>query len=167
MGSGKTTIGKSLAGRLDFHFIDIDHFIENRHRKTITEIFSDQGEETFRLWENKALKEVSAFENVVVSTGGGTPCFHDNMEIMNQTGFTVYLKVSIEELAKRLDVCKNNRPLLQDKTPQELAAFISENLEKRTPYYHQAQLVFDAEQMLTADAGSIVDKLVLYFSQNK
>jgi len=166
MGSGKTTIGKSLAKKLNFRFIDMDYFIENRQHKTINEIFSEKGEETFRLLENKVLKEISAFENVVISTGGGAPCFYDNIEIMNQTGLVIYLKVSPEEIAKRLSFNKNNRPLLKDKTPHEMLAFISENLEKRKSYYNQAKLIFDAEQMLAnTDVDHIVDSLMLYLSQ--
>ena len=168
MGSGKTTVGRSLAEKLNFRFIDMDYFIENRQHKTINEIFSEKGEETFRLLENKTLKEVSTFENVVISTGGGAPCFFDNIEIMNNTGFTVYLKVSPEEIAKRLNVNKNNRPLLKDKTPHEMLTFISENLEKRESYYNQAKLIFDAEQMLTnTDVDNIVDNLMSHLLQNK
>ena len=168
MGSGKTTVGRSLAKKLDFQFIDMDDFIENRQRKTINEIFTEKGETDFRLLENKALEEISAFENVVISTGGGAPCFHNNLEIMNKTGFTVYLKVSPKELANRLNIYKNNRPLLKNKAPHEMIAFISENLEKREPYYNQAELVFDAEQMLTnTDVNNIVDNLMLYLPQDK
>ena len=159
MGSGKTTVGRSLAEKLNFQFVDIDYFIENRQRKTINEIFSEKGEEAFRLMENMVLKEVATFENVVISTGGGTPCFYDNMEIMNKTGFTVYLKVSSGELAKRLDICKNNRPLLKNKTPHEMVAFILKSLEKREFYYNQAKLVFDAEQI---DVDNIVNHLINY-----
>ncbi|MCL2651422.1 MAG: shikimate kinase [Candidatus Azobacteroides sp.] len=168
MGSGKTTIGRKLAKKLDFQFIDVDHFIENRQRKTINEIFSKKGEDAFRLIEHKALKEISLFESTVISTGGGVPCFYDNMEIMNKTGFTVYLKVSSEELAKRLGSYKNNRPLLKDKTPLEMVAFISESIEKRKAYYNQAKLVFDAEQMLTnIEVSNIVDNLILHLPKNK
>ncbi len=168
MGSGKTTIGAKLAKKLGFQFIDIDHFIENRQRKIISKIFSEKGEEAFRLMEHKALEEVSLFENVVISTGGGAPCFYNNMELMNKSGFTVYLKTSPEELTKRLCISKNKRPLLKEKTSEEIQVFIAENLEKRNHYYNQARLIFDAEQMLTkTDVNSIVDNLILRLSQNK
>ena len=168
MGSGKTTIGRKLAKKLDFQFIDVDHFIENRQRKTINEIFSEKGEDAFRVMEHKALEEISLFENVIVSTGGGTPCFYNNMELMNKSGFTVYLKASPEELTKRLNVTKNKRPLLKEKTPEEMQVFIAENLKKRDYYYNQAQLIFDTEQLLAKPGiNSIVDNLILHLFQNK
>ena len=168
MGSGKTTIGRVLAKKLDCQFIDIDHFIENRQRKTINEIFLDKGEDTFREMEHSVLEEISLFENVVISTGGGTPCFHDNMTLMNETGFTIYLKVSINELVERLNIAKNKRPLLRDKSNSEMYTFISENIEKRSFYYNQAQLIFDAERMLTKiEVDHIVDKLILQLPTNK
>jgi len=159
MGSGKTTIGKKLAKKLGFQFVDVDCFIESRQRKTINEIFSEKGEDAFRLMEHNALEEISLFENVIISTGGGAPCFHNNIELMNKNGFTIYLKTSPEELAKRLNKNKNKRPLLRDKTPEEMLAFIAENLEKRDYYYNQAQLIFDTRQM---SANSIVDALILH-----
>ena len=168
MGSGKTTIGAKLAKKLGFEFIDIDHFIENRQRKTISEIFSEKGEDAFRLIEHNALEEISLFENVVISTGGGAPCFYNNMELMNKSGFTVYLKTSPEELTKRLSNAKNERPLLKGKTTEEMQVFIAENLEKRNHYYNQARLIFDAEQMLAkTDVDSIVENLIIYLTQNK
>ena len=92
---------------------------------------------------------MAMFEDVLISTGGGAPCFFDNMEFMNETGTTVYLKVSVEELAKRLEVCKSTRPVLKGRSGDELISFIAESLEKRTPYYMKASVVFDAEVMLT------------------
>ena len=168
MGSGKTTIGRSLAKKLNFQFVDIDHFIENRQRKTISEIFSEKGEEAFRLIEHKAIEEISLFENVIISTGGGTPCFYNNMELMNKNGFTIYLRTSPEELIKRLSMAKIKRPLLKGKTPEQIQTFIAENLEKRNHYYNQARLVFDAEQTLTKpDINNIVDNLISHLPQNK
>ena len=168
MGSGKTTIGRALAKKLDFQFVDIDLFIENRQRKTVSDIFSEKGETAFREMEHKALEEISSFENVVISTGGGAPCFHNNIVLMNETGFTIYLKVSPKELVKRLNIGKNKRPLLKDKNDSEMFAFISENIEKRSFYYNQAQLVFNAEQMLTkTDINHVADNLILYLPPNK
>ena len=168
MDSGKTTIGRELAKKLKFQFIDVDHFIENRQRKTINEIFSEKGEDAFRLMEHKALEEISLFENIVISTGGGAPCFYNNMELMNNNGLTIYLKTSPEELTKRLAVTKNERPLLKEKTSEEMQAFIAENLEKRNDYYNQARLIFDVEQVLTKpNVNNTVDNLILCLTQNK
>ena len=100
------------------------------------------------------------FEDVLISTGGGAPCFFDNMEFMNANGTTVYLKVSVQELAKRLEACKGTRPVLKGRSGEELVAFIAESLEKRTPFYTKASIVFDAEVMLTeSDVHEISEAL--------
>ena len=149
MGAGKTTLGKAFARKLNIPFIDLDWYIEERFHKTVGELFTERGEAGFRELERNMLHEVAEFENVVISTGGGAPCFFDNMEFMNETGSTVYLKVSVEELAKRLEICKSTRPVLKGRSGDELVAFIAESLEKRTPHYMKASIVFDAEVMLT------------------
>ena len=149
MGAGKTTLGKAFARKLNVPFIDLDWYIEERFHKTVGELFTERGEAGFRELERNMLHEVAEFENVVISTGGGAPCFYDNMEFMNETGSTVYLKVSVEELAKRLEICKSTRPVLKGRSGDELVAFIAESLEKRTPHYMKASIVFDAEVMLT------------------
>ncbi len=161
MGSGKTTIGKLLAERLLLQFIDVDLFIENRYRRSVGQLFEDKGETGFREIERRALEEISGFENVVVSTGGGAPCFFDNMKMMNEFGLTVYLKVSESELAGRLVHAKHNRPLIKNKDRAELKVFIAQSLEKREPFYRQAKLVFDAEQLLNStDVDKIVSNLI-------
>lgn len=149
MGAGKTTVGKDLAYRAGLSFIDLDFYIEGRYCKSVSQIFSEKGEEAFREIERKMLHEVAEFEDVVISTGGGAPCFFDNMGFMNGCGTTVYLKVPVEELAKRLDVCKHTRPVLKGRSGAELRAFIAESLEKRDPFYTQATITFDAEKMFT------------------
>ncbi len=166
MGSGKTTVGEKLARRLDLQFIDVDKFIENRYRKSVSEIFSEKGEDTFRLIEHSALKEISNFENIVISTGGGAPCFHGTMYLMNQTGVTIYLKASIAILARRLDACKNTRPLIKNRNREELVDFIAENLEKRQGYYEQAQLIIDMNEK---SVQIVVEEIVCRISlkQNK
>ena len=116
MGVGKTTIGKILSKELDVEFIDLDKYIENRYRKTIQEIFSEKGEDKFRIIEREMLREVSTFQNVLISTGGGTPCFFDNMEVMNRRGITVYVKASVEQLVSRLVASKNVRPIIRNKS---------------------------------------------------
>lgn len=160
MGAGKTTVGKDLARRMGLSFIDLDCYIEGRYHKTVGQIFADKGEEAFRDIERRMLREVAMFEDVLISTGGGAPCFFDNMEFMNDAGTTVYLKVSVEELAKRLETCKTTRPVLKGRSGDELRAFIGESLEKRTPHYTKASIVFDAEVMLTeADVHNISEAL--------
>jgi len=166
MGSGKTTIGKLLAKRLNLSFIDLDLFIENRYRKSIGEIFTEKGETDFREIERKALCEVSQFENLIISTGGGTPCFFNNMNVMNEAGTSIYLKVGIDELAKRLSCCKEKRPLIKNKSPEELKEFIHVNLEKREIFYNQASYIYDTGQLTTKeDVNSIVEHLISYLSK--
>jgi shikimate kinase len=145
MGAGKTATGKELAKRMNLSFIDLDTYIEARYYKTVSRIFAEKGEDSFRKIESKMLREVSMFENVLISTGGGAPCFYDNMAYMNETGRTVYLKVSPEELVKRLELVKHTRPVLNGRQGDELLTFVSESLEKRIPYYMQAHIVFDVD----------------------
>ena len=161
MGAGKTTVGKDLSKFSGFSFIDLDYYIERRYHKTVSQIFAELGEEEFRNIERKMLHEVADFENILVSTGGGTPCFFDNMDFMNQNGTTIYLKVSVDELAARLELCKHTRPVLKNRSGEELKAFVAENLEKRSPFYEQASVIFDAEKMDTeADVREISKALM-------
>ena len=120
MGAGKTTLGKAFARELNIPFIDLDWYIEERLHKSIRELFTERGEASFRELERTMLHEVAEFENVIISTGGGTPCFFDNME---------------------------QRPILQGKTDEDLRAFIVEALEKRAPHYGKARYRFDAGQL--------------------
>ncbi|MGL4228065.1 MAG: shikimate kinase [Tannerellaceae bacterium] len=151
MGAGKTTIGKDLASLLGLSFIDLDWYIEERYHKKISDFFEAEGEAGFRQIERKMLKEVSQFENILVATGGGTPCFFDNMDYMNLVGKTIYLKVTEEELADRLEVAKASRPLIADKNREELIHFIANTINKREPFYLRSQIVFKAETMNTKD----------------
>lgn len=143
MGAGKTTLGKSLARHLGLEFIDLDWYIENRFHQSVSQLFATRGEEGFRKIEQNMLHEVAEFEDVVISAGGGTPCFFDNMEYMNQQGLTVYLKATPEILRTHLRMGKQKRPLIAQKNDEELDIFIRESLDKREPYYNQARLIFD------------------------
>lgn len=142
MGSGKSAMGRLLAGRLGYSFIDLDHYIEGKFRKTIAQIFKEEGEEVFREKEKLSLREVGEFEKVVVATGGGAPCFFDSMDYMNQQGVTIYLKLSPEQLVARLLKGKAGvRPLISGKSPEELLQLIETMLEKRSPFYEKAQYI--------------------------
>ncbi|MGM9700684.1 MAG: shikimate kinase [Prevotella sp.] len=147
MGAGKTTLGKALSKALDIPFYDLDWYIENRMHRTIKQLFDERGEEGFRKIEHAMLHEVAEFENVIISCGGGTPCFYDNMAYMNRQGETVYLKASPEVLHAHLKMGKTVRPLLLNKTPEEVDAFIREQLRLREPYYIQAKHVLDVNIM--------------------
>jgi shikimate kinase len=147
MGSGKSTAGKKLAAKLGFEFIDLDKFIEHETGKTIPEIFLKKGEGEFRALENNALKKLVTRENVVVACGGGTPCYYGNMELMNNNGITIYLKMSADSLATRLLNAKTKRPLIENKSEEELKNFIGEHLEKREDTYHQAQYIVKGKNL--------------------
>ena len=143
MGAGKTTLGKALSKETGIPFYDLDWYIESRMHKRIKEIFDEKGEEGFRKIEHAMLHEVAEFENVIISCGGGTPCFFDNMDYLNQQGETVYLKASPETLQAHLKIGKTVRPLLLNKTPEEVKLFIKEQLAAREPYYLKAHHIMD------------------------
>ena len=143
MGSGKTTVGKALSKETGMMFYDLDWYIESRMRKTVSQIFAEKGEEGFRKIEYNMLHEVAEFEDVIISCGGGTPCFFDNMDYLNQQGDVVYLKAMPETLYKHLLMAKIERPLLKDKTPEELIDYITEHLKERAPYYEKAHYTLD------------------------
>ncbi len=147
MGAGKTTVGKALSKELNIPFYDLDWYIESRMRKTVPQIFAERGEEGFRKIEHSMLHEVAEFENVIISCGGGTPCFYDNMDYLNAQGDTVYLKASPEVLYGHLKIGKTERPLLKNKTPEEMQEYIREQLDKREQYYLQAKHVLDVNLM--------------------
>jgi shikimate kinase len=151
MGAGKTTLGMAFANRENLSFIDLDTFIENRFHQTVRQIFDEQGENAFREMERRTLHEVADFENVVISTGGGAPCFFDNMDFMNATGTTVYLTAAIDELARRLEPHIHTRPVLQDLSGDDLQQHIAQNIAARSAWYGQAHLIFDTGRMETAD----------------
>lgn len=147
MGAGKTTLGRALAKATGLQFIDLDCYIEERFHKTIAQIFAERGEEAFRDLERRMLHEVGEFENIIISTGGGTPCFFDNVEYMNSQGTTVFLDVPVERLFIRLSIARCKRPLIKDKNDAELREFIIEQLARRTPHYSKAQYTFTADKL--------------------
>ena len=151
MGAGKTTVGKELAKSLGLSFYDLDWYIESRMRKTVKQIFDEGGEETFRTVERNMLHEVAEFENVVISCGGGTPCFFDNMDYMNRQGDTIYLQASPEVLVQHLQMGKGVRPLLKDKTGDELLQHITTHLKEREPYYLKAKHILNVNVMDSFD----------------
>lgn len=151
MGAGKTTVGKQLADNLGLMFYDLDWYITSRMHRTVAQIFEESGEEGFRKMEHNMLHEVAEFENVVLSCGGGTPCFFDNMDYLNQQGETVYLKATPEVLYAHLKMGKTVRPLLLNKTPEEVEAFVKEQLAQREPYYLKAKHVLDVNLLDSYD----------------
>uniref|UniRef100_UPI003217B2FC shikimate kinase n=1 Tax=uncultured Draconibacterium sp. TaxID=1573823 RepID=UPI003217B2FC len=138
MGSGKSHLGRKFSSHLGMQFIDMDHYIEERNCKTIPQIFAEEGEAEFRKKERQALNELSEFTDIVIATGGGAPCFFDNIDLMNKTGKTIFLNIHPDILADRLLKSKTERPLIKGKSREELVAFIDETLKKRNEFYSQA-----------------------------
>ena len=145
MGAGKTTMGKALANELGLTFYDLDWYIEDRYHRTVAQLFAERGEEGFRKVEQQMLHEVAEFENVIISCGGGTPCFFNNMEYMNGQAQTVYLKATPDVLYRHLKMSKSERPLLKNKTEEELKEYIKDSLAQRQDYYEKAKYIFDVE----------------------
>lgn len=145
MGSGKTTIGKALSKETGMMFYDLDWYIESRMHKTVSQIFAERGEEAFRKMEYNMLHEVAEFEDVIISCGGGTPCFFDNMDYLSRQGDVVYLKASPDTLYKHLLMAKVERPLLKGKTQDELTDYITSHLAEREPYYQKAHHVLNVD----------------------
>ena len=164
MGAGKTTLGNALARDMGMRFYDLDWYIESRMHHTVKEIFDERGEEGFRRIEHNMLHEVAEFEDVIISCGGGTPCFFDNMDYLNRQGATVYLKASPDVLYKHLSMGRTVRPLLLNKTPEEVRQYITRQLAEREPYYAQAALVLDCDTLSDEEA---VERIIHYLEGNE
>jgi len=147
MGSGKSTAGKELASLLGWSFADLDGKIEEHTGKTIPEIFSQNGEDYFRIVESGLLKDFKAETNSVVSTGGGTPCYSDNMDYMLKTGLTIYLKMTPEQLKSRLSESNGERPLIKDLDILKLQSFIVEKLSDREKWYGQSEIIVEGNNL--------------------
>ena len=161
MGSGKSTLGKQLANKLDMGFLDLDSFIEEREGKTVQELFDQHGEVYFREVEKKALQTIiEKKESLVVALGGGTPCFHDNMEMINQSGISVYLKYNSGILAARLKNAKIERPLIKDKSEVELLSFIESKLDEREQFYCQSHITLEGDNIKSKDVMDLLEKMV-------
>jgi shikimate kinase len=158
MGCGKTTLGRKLAARLNYTFIDLDHLLEEQAGMSVADYFASFGETAFRLAEAEVLKNTTYPENAIVSTGGGLPCFFDNMQWMKAKGTVLYIKLSPKTLASRLENGKDERPLLRHKHGDELITFIGDKLAERESFYMQAQIIADG---LSLTADKVVEMLAL------
>jgi shikimate kinase len=150
MGSGKSTLGKRLANKLGITFIDLDEYFEQKFKTSITLFFERFGEDSFRKLEHEVLKEVVDKQaDAVISTGGGTPCYFNNMEIMNQHGTTIYLKLPPAVLASRLSNSpfRYRRPKLKGLDKGALLGTVTAHLKEREPFYNQSKLKIDAFEM--------------------
>ena len=160
MCAGKTTVGKRLAKELNRTFYDLDWYIEERFHKRVPDIFEEDGEAVFRDLERRMLHEVAEFEDIVLACGGGTPCFFDNMDYMNRVAETIYMKASVPTLLQHLSISRGERPLLKDRTEEELRTFITEQLRVRSPYYEKAKYIQNIDVLSSFDkVETVVNQL--------
>jgi shikimate kinase len=156
MGSGKSTIGKKLAAELEMEHIDLDWFFEETYKISVHHFFNKYDESAFRRIENQLVKNTSALNNCVISTGGGTPCFYGNMDIINQNGISVYICMQPDSLFERLKNSKRNRPRISHLSDNDLRKRIDDDLKVREQYYKMAQLEVKGEEI---DVAVLADKI--------
>lgn len=144
MGAGKTTVGRRLAKRLGWTFADTDYIAESELGEKLTTVFANKGELWFRKYERQVLHGTSELVDTVISTGGGTPCFYDNMDAILEKGLCFYLYLPPKAILSRLITSKKPRPLLHELTSEELEGFIETTLERRDPFYRRAHFIIDA-----------------------
>lgn len=147
MGSGKSHWGRLWAAAHNFNFIDLDEELEKQEQKTVAAIFETRGEDYFRQKETILLRSLTAQSNSIVSCGGGTPCFFDNMAWMNKNGLTIFLEASTQFILKNIKNEKDKRPLIKDKDDAEILFFIEQKLKERQPYYSKAKIILQAEDL--------------------
>ncbi len=160
MGCGKTTQGKKLAKEIGYHFIDLDDYITNQQDKEITELFAEVGEEEFRKIETAALQEcINDNLKALIALGGGTPCFNNNIELLKSSGKIIYLEMTAEALYNRLfnPSAKQDRPLVRDKSNEEMLLYIENLLKVREVFYKQADIITDG---VTVDIEGLKNKVL-------
>ena len=156
MGSGKSFCSKKLAKKLKIAAYDLDKLIEMTEDISIAEIFEEEGEEYFRKEESKILRWFDEKKNFVLATGGGTPCFHKNMEWMNENGITIWINEPINVLVERLKKEKEHRPLIKDLSDDKLASFLTNKLAERTPFYSMATHTIEYSSMKDAELVKLI-----------
>ncbi len=166
MGCGKSYVGRPLAAKLGFQFVDVDNIIEHTEGATVAQIFEKQGETYFRQLESDILKGLGKWENIVIATGGGAACFHNNMDWMNEHGVTIYLKASPELLLSRLKNETHQRPLLGGRNDMDLLNFIENKLIERTPFYEKASFIIEQVEDGEMIVVDIINALYNRISQN-
>ncbi|MFM2359689.1 MAG: hypothetical protein RLY16_1682 [Bacteroidota bacterium] len=161
MGSGKTHWGKIWAATYKLGFIDLDEEIESVELKSVTDLFEAKGEDYFRTVEAKTLRNLGQLSNTIISCGGGTPCFADNMQWMNENGITVYLTATPEEILRRLlkGQQQQQRPLINKVNPAELLFFIEKKLKEREAFYQQANIILPSVDLTT---DTFAEKILTY-----
>ncbi len=161
--SGKSTLGRQLAKELDYEFIDLDKKIEISEGKKISEIFNIEGEDYFRKIESEQLKKIDRNTKAVIATGGGTPCFHDNMQFIKENGISVFLDVSPEKLEERMRASKRNNRPLHNLDSDKLLDHLTDTYGKREKYFRMADIVIEGD----TDASTILWILDAHFAKSK
>jgi len=156
MGAGKTTAARRLANRLGWEVVDTDDMFEEKYKISVCDFFSKYDEALYRKLESEVLKSTESLENVVVSTGGGTACYFDNIDWMNQHGLTVFLRISEKAVVDRLLHAKRKRPLAVGKSEEELADFVAQHYTSRLPFYEKAQITVKSEDL---DIDGLTEKI--------
>ncbi len=156
MGAGKTTAARRLAQRLGWEVVDTDAMFEEKYKISVCDFFNKYDEPLYRKLESEVLKETENLEKVVVSTGGGTACYFDNIDWMNQHGLTVFLRISQKAVVDRLLHAKRKRPLAEGKSEKELTEFVNQHYTSRLPFYEQAKITVKAEDF---DLDSLVKQI--------
>ena len=157
MASGKSNLGQLLASAMGYVFVDLDYLFEERYRISVLDFFEKYDEESFRKIEQQLLHETISMENTVISTGGGTPCFYDNMDFIKSAGISVYLHWELDPLVVRLRNVRIKRPLLKNITPGELESKVKAHIGERETYYLRADYIFEAEK---EEMGELVARLI-------
>ena len=156
MGSGKTYWGKLWAAQSGLQFFDLDELIEAEQQKSVAAIFEQDGEAFFRQRETAVLKTFSQKANCMIACGGGTPCFNDNMQWMNENGTTVYLEATPNDILKRVITEQEKRPLIKDLSPDELIVFIKKKLQERAPVYNAAKIILPVTEINAATINTLL-----------
>lgn len=147
MASGKTTFGRALAEKTRRPFVDLDDFIEEKHGLSVKDIFARHGEEGFRKMERDALEEISRVSGAIIACGGGTPCFHGNIDLINARGLSVWLDAEVPVIVRRLVEENHKRPLMAGKSPREIEETVRAHLAWREPFYSRAKIRWDSSRL--------------------
>lgn len=148
MGSGKTLVSKELNILNNFKIFDLDTEISKQNNRSITEIFKEKGEIFFRKTEKEVLEKIlSSEKNIILSLGGGTPCYYNNIDSINEKTISVFLKTNVKTLAQRLSSEKDKRPLIQNISNEDLPEFIAKHLFERNPFYNQAKITINTDNL--------------------